>query len=123
MSDTVIKMNSISKKIRNTVILNDLNMTVYENDIYGFIGRNGAGKSTTLKMICGLVSPDSGQIKLFGEERNRMSARRIGSLIENAGLYPGMSAYDNMDIKATAMGLHDTQKIHELLKLVNSHLG
>ena len=45
MSDTVIKMNSISKKIRNTVILNDLNMTVYENDIYGFIGQNGAGKA------------------------------------------------------------------------------
>lgn len=118
MSSDVVELTNISKAYKHIYAVDHINMKIKKGDIYGFIGRNGAGKSTTLKMICGLVSPDSGQIKLFGEERNRMSARRIGSLIENAGLYPGMSAYDNMDIKATAMGLHDTQKIHELLKLV-----
>lgn len=118
MSSDVVELTNISKAYKHIYAVDHINMKIKKGDIYGFIGRNGAGKSTTLKMICGLVSPDSGQIKLFGEERNRMSARRIGSLIETAGLYPGMSAYDNMDIKATAMGLHDTQKIHELLKLV-----
>ena len=110
MSSDVVELTNISKAYKHIYAVDHINMKIKKGDIYGFIGRNGAGKSTTLKMICGLVSPDSGQIKLFGEERNRMSARRIGSLIETAGLYPGMSAYDNMDIKATAMGLHDTQK-------------
>ena len=93
-------------------------MTIKKGDIYGFIGRNGAGKSTTLKMIVGLIFPTSGQIKLFGESRNKFTDRRIGSLIENPGLYPNLSAYDNMELKAIALGLKDKEKIIELLNLV-----
>ena len=95
-----------------------LNITIKKGDIYGFIGRNGAGKSTTLKMIVGLIFPTSGQIKLFGESRNKFTDRRIGSLIENPGLYPNLSAYDNMELKAIALGLKDKEKIIELLNLV-----
>ena len=61
-------MNSISKKIRNTVILNDLNMTVYENDIYGFIGQNGAGKSTLLSLISRLLPKEKGYLYIKGQE-------------------------------------------------------
>ena len=93
-------------------------MTIKKGDVYGFIGRNGAGKSTTLKMIVSLIFPTSGQIKLFGESRNKFTDRRIGSLIENPGLYPNLSAYDNMELKAITMGLKDKEKIIELLNLV-----
>ena len=76
MSSDVVELTNISKAYKHIYAVDHINMKIKKGDIYGFIGRNGAGKSTTLKMICGLVSPDSGQIKLFGEERNRMSARR-----------------------------------------------
>ena len=88
MSDTVIKMNSISKKIRNTVILNDLNMTVYENDIYGFIGQNGAGKSTTFKAILGLISTDGGNITILGKDRKDFTAKdkeELGVVLSDSG--------------------------------------
>ena len=113
-----IEVKNVSKTYKDTKAVSHVNMTIKKGDVYGFIGRNGAGKSTTLKMIVGLIFPTSGQIKLFGESRNKFTDRRIGSLIENPGLYPNLSAYDNMELKAIAMGLKDKEKIIELLNLV-----
>ena len=110
----MIDHHTIYIKMKRKMIKSDIK----KGDIYGFIGRNGAGKSTTLKMIVGLIFPTSGQIKLFGESRNKFTDRRIGSLIENPGLYPNLSAYDNMELKAIALGLKDKEKIIELLNLV-----
>lgn len=113
-----MEINNLCKTYKDTKAVAHVNMTIKKGDIYGFIGRNGAGKSTTLKMIVGLIFPTSGQIKLFGESRNKFTDRRIGSLIENPGLYPNLSAYDNMELKAIALGLKDKEKIIELLNLV-----
>ena len=118
MNENVVEINNLCKTYKDTKAVAHLNMTIKKGDIYGFIGRNGAGKSTTLKMIVGLIFPTSGQIKLFGESRNKFTDRRIGSLIENPGLYPNLSAYDNMELKAIALGLKDKEKIIELLNLV-----
>lgn len=118
MNENVVEINNLCKTYKDTKAVAHVNMTIKKGDIYGFIGRNGAGKSTTLKMIVGLIFPTSGQIKLFGESRNKFTDRRIGSLIENPGLYPNLSAYDNMELKAIAMGLKDKEKIIELLNLV-----
>ena len=118
MNENVVEINNLCKTYKDTKAVADVNMTIKKGDIYGFIGRNGAGKSTTLKMIVGLIFPTSGQIKLFGESRNKFTDRRIGSLIENPGLYPNLSAYDNMELKAIALGLKDKEKIIELLNLV-----
>ena len=65
MNNTVIKLRDISKKRGQTEILNHLNMTVYQKDIYGFIGQNGAGKSTTMKIIMSLIKETQGQLELF----------------------------------------------------------
>lgn len=119
MNEVVIKTYDLCKTYKDTEAVSHVNMTIYKGDIYGFIGQNGSGKSTTLKMITGLIFPSKGDIKLFGESRNKFSSRRIGSLIENAGLYPNLSAYDNMEIKAIAMGLKDKKMIEELLTLVH----
>lgn len=119
MNEVVIKTYDLCKTYKDTEAVSHVNMTIYKGDIYGFIGRNGSGKSTTLKMITGIIFPSKGDIKLFGESRNKFSSRRIGSLIENAGLYPNLSAYDNMEIKAIAMGLKDKKMIEELLTLVH----
>ena len=118
MNENVVDMNNLCKTYKDTIAVSHVNMTIKKGYVYGFIGRNGAGKSTTLKMIVGLIFPTSGQIKLFGESRNKFTDRRIGSLIENPGLYPNLSAYDNMELKAIAMGLKDKEKIIELLNLV-----
>ena len=115
MNENVVEINNLCKTYKDTKAVN---MTIKKGDVYGFIGRNGAGKSTTLKMIVSLIFPTSGQIKLFGESRNKFTDRRIGSLIENPGLYPNLSAYDNMELKAITMGLKDKEKIIELLNLV-----
>lgn len=118
MNEYVLEVNDLCKKYKETMAVNHVNMKIKKGDIYGFIGRNGAGKSTTLKLISGHIFPTSGEIKLFGEERNNFTNKRIGALIENAGLYPNLSAFDNMDIKATGMGLKDKSKINEILELV-----
>lgn len=118
MNENVVEINNLCKTYKDTKAVSHVNMIIKKGDIYGFIGRNGAGKSTTLKMMVGLIFPTSGQIKLFGESRNKFTARRIGSLIENPGLYSNLSAYGNMELKAIAMGLKDKEKIIELLNLV-----
>ena len=118
MNEYVLEVNDLCKKYKETMAVNHVNMKIKKGDIYGFIGRNGSGKSTTLKLIAGHIFPTSGEIKLFGEERNSFTNKRIGALIENAGLYPNLSAFDNMDIKATGMGLKDKSKINEILELV-----
>lgn len=117
MENNVLEIHDLCKTYNNIKAVSHLYMTVKKGDIYGFIGKNGAGKSTTLKLITGLIFPTSGQIKFFGETRNSFTSQRIGSLIENPGLYPNLSAYDNMELKATAMGINRKDKIFELLKL------
>ena len=106
MEVNVVEIYNLCKTYKNTNAVSHLHMEIKKGEIYGFIGKNGAGKSTTLKMIVGLIFPTSGEIKLFGEKRNAFTSKRIGSLIENAGLYPNLSAYDNMELKAVAMGTY-----------------
>lgn len=119
MSEYVVEAINLNKKFKDTYAVSNIEMKIRKGDIYGFIGSNGAGKSTTLKMIAGLMFPTSGEIKLFGERRNAYTSQRVGSLIENAGIYPNLSAYDNMDILSTSMGLKNKQKIIEILELVH----
>lgn len=86
--------------------------------IYGFIGRNGAGKSTTLKMLSGLVAPTSGEAMLFGRPvSDPVVRRRLGVLIESAGLYPNMTARQNVVMKARCMGLSEKKSVDEALEL------
>ncbi|MEJ8737953.1 ATP-binding cassette domain-containing protein [Erysipelotrichaceae bacterium HCN-30851] len=118
MEGNVVEIYDLCKTYKDTKAVSNLYMNIKKGDIYGFIGKNGAGKSTTLKMITGLIFPTSGEIKLFGENRNSFTSRRIGSLIETAGLYPNLSAYDNMELKAIAMGINNKNKITDLLNLV-----
>jgi len=75
-----------------------LDMTVPVGAIYGFIGENGSGKSTTEKLICGHLVPDEGEIKLYDRDHDDPGVRvRVGALIENAGCFPGSSVYADAD--------------------------
>lgn len=111
-----VETMALTKLYKNKAAVNHLDLKVKKGAIYGFIGRNGAGKSTTLKMLCGLVRPSAGEIRLFGKEGNNpVIARRIGCLVESAGLYPHMTARQNMILKAKSIGLADENKVDEIL--------
>ena len=123
-----IEIRGLSKSFRGMYAVNNLNMTVPMGSIYGFIGENGSGKSTTEKLICGHLVPDSGEIKLFGREYTDAGVRvRVGALIENAGCFPGSSVYQNLMMQAINLGLEDRDgEIRRVLKIVrmedNAHI-
>ncbi len=111
-----VETMSLTKLYRKKAAVSHLDLRVREGAIYGFIGRNGAGKSTTLKMLCGLAKPASGDIRLFGRPAgDAVAARRIGCLIESAGLYPNMTARQNAVMKAKCIGLTDEKCIDRIL--------
>lgn len=115
----IIETENLTKLYGGRAAVSSLNMHVQQGDIYGFIGRNGSGKSTTLKMLCGLASPTQGSIRIFGKPVSDEGTRkRIGALVETPGLEPGRSAYENMYLKALLMGIVEPEKqIQELLAL------
>ena len=92
----VIETRNLSKKFPNKLAVNKVNIHVEKGDIYGLIGKNGAGKTTSMRMILGTLFPSEGEILLFGSEKLDVERKRIGSLIEAPGIYRGCSAFENM---------------------------
>ena len=115
-----IEIRNLSKSFRGLYALDGLSMTVPVGAIYGFIGENGSGKSTTEKLICGHLVPDGGEIKLFGKDYTDPGVRvRVGALIENAGCFPGSSVYHNLRMQAINLNLeHPDEEINRVLKIV-----
>ena len=106
-----IQTIGLCKRYGNKNAVNNLSIQVPKGSVYGFIGRNGAGKSTTQRMICGLASPSAGEIKLFERPVTDPAVRRkIGTLIEQPGIYPGMSALENVILQGYSIGLENPKK-------------
>ena len=119
-SINAIEIRGLTKSFKGMYALNGLNMNVPVGSIYGFIGENGSGKSTTEKLICGLLVPDSGTIKLFGRDYKDPGVRvRVGALIENAGCFPGSSVYMNLKMQALNLNIENIEEeISRVLKIV-----
>ena len=115
-----IEIRNLSKSFRGMYALNGLNLTVPVGAIYGFIGENGSGKSTTEKIICGHLVPDGGEIRLFGKPYTDAGVRaRVGALIENAGCFPSSSVYANLKMQALNLGIENAdEEIARVLKIV-----
>ena len=115
-----IEIKNLSKSFRGLYAVDHLNMTVPTGAIYGFIGENGSGKSTTEKLICGHLVPDSGSIKLFGRDYTDPGVRvRVGALIENAGCFPNSSVYQNLRMQTINLGLENPDdEIRRVLEIV-----
>ena len=115
-----IEINNLSKSFRTMYAVDHLDMTVPAGAIYGFIGENGSGKSTTMKLICGHLVPDSGNIQLFGKDYTDPGVRvRVGALIENAGCFPGSSVYQNLKMQCINLGIENAdEEIHRVLEIV-----
>lgn len=120
MDKYLLETKNLTKEFGKFKAVNDVNLHIKRGAIYGFIGRNGAGKTTFLKMISSLSAPSSGEIIMFGKKgKEFIQIRdRIGCLIEAPGLYPNMSAYNNLKIKCIALGYNKKSYIDELLCIV-----
>ncbi len=115
-----IEIKDLTKSFRGLYAVDHLNMTVPVGSIYGFIGENGSGKSTTMKLICGHLVKDTGSIKLFGKDYTDAGVRvRVGALIENAGCFPGCSIRTNLKMQCLNLNLPNAdEEIERVLKIV-----
>ncbi|ASA23465.1 ATP-binding cassette domain-containing protein [Paenibacillus donghaensis] len=106
-----IRATGLCKRYGTKNVVDNLDIVVPKGAIYGFIGRNGSGKSTTQKMVCGLIQPSAGEIQLFGKPVLDTQVRsKIGTLIEQPGVYPNMSAYENLVLQGLSIGVHHPRK-------------
>ncbi|MEF2855605.1 MAG: ATP-binding cassette domain-containing protein, partial [Collinsella intestinalis] len=98
--------------------VSDVSLHIREGEVYGLLGPNGAGKSTTLKMICGMLRPTAGEILFAGHAWRREDLYAIGSLIEEAPLYPNLTARENLRVRTTLLGLPES-RVDEVLAAVD----
>ncbi|MBS4191253.1 ABC transporter ATP-binding protein [Bacillus sp. FJAT-49705] len=121
MSEYILKTNKLSKKYKHEFALENINVTIKQGDIYGFIGQNGAGKSTMLRLIIGLTFPTSGSIELFGNDnRNELTGvqKRMGAIIENPALFLNMTARENLEVHRLQKGIPGKECVDKTLELV-----
>lgn len=115
-----IEIKNLTKNFGEKQALKGLNMTVPQGAIYGFIGENGSGKSTTEKIICGLIHPNGGSVKLFGKDYTDVDVRaNMGVLIESPGCFPNMTVWNNLSLQASNLGIENADdEIRKILQLV-----
>lgn len=126
MKEYLLTTNDLTKRYGHQKAVDRVSVHIGKGAVYGLIGRNGAGKTTFLRMIAGLAKPTGGEISLFGHTGKELEniRTRVGCLIEGPGLYPGMTALENLRTKCILLGIHKKGYEEELLRLVGlSHTG
>ena len=121
MKEVALKTKGLTKEYGKFKALDNVDMTVFRGDIYGLIGRNGAGKTTIMKTITGLTNPTSGSYEVFGQgkENSQKSKRRVGCLIENPAFFGNLTGWQNLKYYCKLKGIVDDEKILESLRLVD----
>lgn len=118
----VIKTNDLKKNYKSFKALDGLSLNVPKGSIYGLVGRNGAGKTTFFRILCGLQEPSSGDYEIYGVKYNEKginkSRRRMGAVVETPSIYLDMTAQQNLKYQCRMLGLPDYSCVDELLKLV-----
>lgn len=113
----ILKTTNLCKSFSGQTVVNNISLNIERNSVYGLLGPNGAGKSTTLKMITGILKPTSGNIEFDGHTWKRSDLNHIGALIEMPPLYENLTAYENLKVRTTVLGLTD-KRIDEVLQIV-----
>lgn len=117
----ILTTDALTKTYKNFKALNGFSMHVPKGAIYGFVGKNGTGKTTLIRLICGLQEPSSGEYTLYGRVRNAKdiakSRRRMGAVVETPSIYLDMTAYENLREQYDILGLPSYDGIEDLLRL------
>lgn len=119
--DYVVQTNHLTKTYQGQDVVSDVSMNIKKGEIYGFLGSNGAGKSTIMKMLTNVIKPSHGEINIFGKPLRNNSfeyLKRIGSMIEYPIFYEKMTALDNLELHCAYMGYYNKQAIHEAMEWV-----
>ncbi len=114
----VLKTENISKVYGTHRAVNRINMHIEKGAIYGFIGKNGAGKTTFMRMVAGLATPTEGSMELFGSKDLEKQRKRMGTLIEHSGVYNNMTAKENLEIVRRNLGITEKNAVDEMLEFV-----
>jgi ABC-type multidrug transport system ATPase subunit len=118
----ILEVNELTKSFKTFKAVDNLSFTIQHGEVYGFLGQNGAGKSTTMRMLLGLIFPDSGTISINGYEFNnsrRHLLKSIGAIIERPDMYGYLSGWDNLKIFATLSDSKITKdRLYEVLEIV-----
>ncbi len=113
MMNTIIRVKNLSKRFGDLQAVDQLSFSVSAGEVYGFLGQNGAGKSTTIRMLLTLIDPDEGEIEIFGmnlRQHRKEILKRTGAVIERPDLYKYLSALDNLRIFARLSGMKASRK-------------
>lgn len=113
----ILQTKELTKEYSHRKVVDSVSLTVKKGDIYGFVGKNGAGKTTFIRMILGLTKVTDGSFSFFNGDTSKTHRRRIGSLVESPSLYKNMTAKDNLEMYSIMTGA-DKAEIDSLLELV-----
>ncbi len=105
---SIIQVSHVSKYFKDIKAVDDLSFSITEGDVYGFLGQNGAGKSTMIRMLLTLIEPTNGEIEIFGmnlRTHRKEILRKVGAVIERPDLYKYLTAYENISLFAKMSGL------------------
>ncbi|WP_308638029.1 ABC transporter ATP-binding protein [Paenibacillus silvisoli] len=119
MTQTILQVRGLCKHYKGVKAVNGIDMTLQQGDIYGFLGQNGAGKTTAIRMMMGLIQPTAGTVDLLGERIGRGGnpvLRKVGSVIEYPGFYPNLTAIENLDIHRKMMGIQGKDCLDDALQ-------
>ncbi|MBR0447247.1 MAG: ATP-binding cassette domain-containing protein [Clostridia bacterium] len=120
--DYVLRTYGLTKKYKKQLAVDNAEMTISRGDIYGFVGENGSGKTTIIRLITGLIFPQDGGFELFGVPHDSkdisLARRKVGAVVETPSIYRNMSAYENLKMQCIVLGLPVDDRIVHTLELV-----
>ncbi len=122
--NVIIRLQNISKKFEDDVILDNINLTIKDKEFMTFLGPSGCGKTTTLRIIAGFLESDSGQVIFEGKDINNLPPhkRQVNTIFQRYALFPHLNVYDNIAFGLRIKKMKETdisKKVHEMLELVN----
>lgn len=121
VEEFILSTKELVKKYKEQTVVNKVNLHMEQGKIYGLLGRNGAGKTTVMKMIMGLTPVTSGEIHIFGQKlegNEKQIYPRIGAIIETPGFYPNLTARENLEVFAKLRGMTRKDGIKQALDIV-----
>ncbi|WP_059170244.1 ATP-binding cassette domain-containing protein [Bacillus sp. FJAT-27445] len=118
---SVVKTTGLTKKRKGKELVTNINLQIHKGEIYGLLGQNGAGKTTIMKMLTGILKPTSGEIEIFGQkltESSKFMLKRVGSIIEYPIFFEHLTAIENLKLHCEYLGYYDEKGIKQALDMV-----